>query len=339
MNILVTGAGGFIGHHLVKRLKKDGHRVVGCDWKHPEFEPTHADMFFNVDLRSKDQTELVYQSGGRFDEVYSLAANMGGMGFIENYKAIIMRDSALISINVLEAARKYEARRLFYSSSACAYNVELQNQTDNPALSEDMAYPAMAEAGYGWEKLYAEMLCEHYTEDFGLTTRIARFHNVYGPFGTWRGGREKAPAAMCRKVLLTEDNGEIDIWGDGIQTRTFMFIEDCLDGVLQIMRGDYPHPLNLGTDYMISINDLAKLAMSFESKNLTLKHVPGPLGVRGRSSDNTLIKKVLGWAPSIPLEQGLKENYFWIKSEIEKARARGETVEARSYLPDSDSDE
>ena len=276
----------------------------------------------------------MFQAGGQFDEVYSLAANMGGMGFIENYKAVIMRDSALISINVLEAARKYESRRFFYSSSACAYNTELQKKSDNPELPEDMAYPAMAEAGYGWEKLFTEMMCEHFREDFGLETRVARFHNVYGPLGTWRGGREKAPAAMCRKVILTEDGGEIDIWGDGEQTRTFMYIDDCVEGVLRIMRGDYHQPLNLGTDFLISINDLAKLAMKFENKSFSMKHIPGPLGVRGRSSDNTLIKETLGWAPSISLEEGLKKTYFWIKSEIEAARECGDTVDTKSFLPD-----
>ncbi len=334
MNILVTGAGGFIGHHLVKRLKNDGHRVVGCDWKFPEFEPTSADAFFNVDLRNKDLTERVFQAGGQFDEVYSLAANMGGMGFIENYKAVIMRDSMLISINVLEAARKYGAKRFFFSSSACAYNTELQKDLDNPALSEDMAYPAMAEAGYGWEKLYTEMMCEHFMEDFGLETRSARYHNVYGPLGTWRGGREKAPAAMSRKVLLADAGGEIDIWGDGKQTRSFMYIDDCVEGTIRIMRGDYKKPLNLGSDVLISINDLAKLAMSFEGKQLSIKHIDGPLGVRGRNSDNTLISNELGWAPSITMETGLKATYEWIRSEIEKARARGETVSAVSYLPE-----
>lgn len=333
MNILITGAGGFIGHHLVKRLKKEGHRVVGCDWKYPEFEPTDADIFFNVDLRFKEQVERVFESSGQFDEVYSLAANMGGMGFIENYKAVIMRDSALISINVLEAARKYSAKRFFFSSSACAYNTDLQKDLDNPALSEDMAYPAKAEAGYGWEKLYTEMLCEHFKEDFNLETRIARYHNVYGPLGSWRGGREKAPAAICRKVNLASDNGEMEIWGDGKQTRTFMYIDDCVEGTIRIMRSDYPHPLNLGSDYLISINDLAKLAMTFENKKLNIKHIPGPLGVRGRSSDNTLISEKLGWAPSISMKDGLKKSYFWIKSEIEKIRKSGEEIEVSSYLP------
>ncbi len=333
-NILVTGAGGFIGHHLVKRLKNDGHRVVGCDWKFPEFETSLADAFFNVDLRNKDLTERVFQAGGQFDEVYSLAANMGGMGFIENYKAVIMRDSMLISINVIEAARKYGSRRLFFSSSACVYNTDLQKDTDNPSLSEDMAYPAMAEAGYGWEKLYTEMMCEHFREDFGLDTRIARYHNVYGPLGTWRGGREKAPAAMCRKVCLAEDRGEIEMWGDGLQTRSFMYIDDCVEGTIKIMRGDYPHPLNLGSDNLINIIDLAKLTMSFEGKKLSIRHIDGPLGVRGRNSDNTLIRNTLGWAPSVTMEEGLEKTYLWIKSEIEKAGAMGKDVATTSYLPE-----
>lgn len=333
-NILVTGAGGFIGHHLVKRLKNDGHRVVGCDWKYPEFEPTLADAFFNVDLRDKHQTESVFQASGQFDEVYSLAANMGGMGFIENYKAVIMRDSMLISINVVEAARRFNARRLFFSSSACAYNTELQKDTDNPALSEDMAYPAMAEAGYGWEKLYTEMMCTSFREDFGLETRMARFHNVYGPLGTWRGGREKAPAAMCRKVCLAKDGDTMEIWGDGLQTRSFMYIDDCVEGTIRIMRSDYNQPLNLGSDTLISINDLAKLAMSFEGKKLNLTHISGPLGVRGRNSDNTLIKKVLGWAPSITMQTGMEKTYYWIQSEIQRAQARGEDVAIKSYLPE-----
>jgi len=333
MNILVTGAGGFIGHHLVNRFKKEGRRVVGCDWKYPEFDPIVADAFFNVDLRFKDKTERVFESGGQFDEVYHLAANMGGMGFIENYKAVIMRDSALISINALEAARKYGAKRFFFSSSACAYNVDLQENLDNPALSEDMAYPANAEAGYGWEKLYTEMLCEHFSEDFGLETRIARYHNVYGPLGTWQGGREKAPAAISRKVALTPQGAEMEMWGDGKQTRSFMYVDDCVEGTIRIMRSDYNKPLNLGSNRLISINDLAKMAMSFENKNLKIRHIPGPLGVRGRNSDNTLIKKTLGWEPTIPLETGLKETYFWIKSQIEKAGASGKEIESTSHLP------
>lgn len=333
MNILITGSGGFIGHHLAIRLKKDGHRVVGCDWKYPEFDKVVSDAFFNVDLRDKGKTERVFESGGQFDEVYHLAANMGGMGFIENYKAVIMRDSALISINVLEAARKYGAKRFFFSSSACAYNVDLQKDPDNPALSENMAYPANAEAGYGWEKLYTEMLCRHFMEDFGLETRVARYHNVYGPMGTWRGGREKAPAAMSRKVALAQEGTDIEMWGDGKQTRSFMYIDDCVEGSLRIMRSDYSEPLNLGSSRLISINDLAKLAMSFENKKLEVRHIPGPLGVRGRNSDNALIKKTLGWEPEISLETGLKKTYFWIKSQIEKAGASGKKIESTSHLP------
>ncbi len=333
MKILVTGAGGFIGNNLVKRLKTDGHAVLAADWKFPEFEDSPADTFFNVDLRNKDEVEAVFRSGGRFDEVYSLAANMGGMGFIENYRALIMRDSALISINVLEAARKFQARRFFFSSSACAYNTELQKDLDSPALSEDMAYPALPEAGYGWEKLFTELLSEYFREDYGLQTRIARYHNVYGPFGTWRGGREKAPAAMCRKVLMAPPGGEMEIWGDGKQQRSFMFIDDCVEGTIRIMRGECPHPLNLGSAELVTINQLAETAISFENKNLTLKNIPGPLGVRGRNSDNTLIKKELGWAPSIPLAEGLKKTYFWIKLEMEAALKRGETVETSSQKP------
>jgi nucleoside-diphosphate-sugar epimerase len=323
-NVLVTGAGGFIGHHLVKRLKREGHRVVGADWKYPEYEPTLADAFFNVDLRFKDQAERVFESSGRFDEVYHLAANMGGMGFIENYKALIMRDNTLISTNVLEAARRYTARRLFFSSSACAYNTDLQKDLNSPELSEDMAYPANPEDGYGWEKLFTERMCRHFREDFGLETRIARYHNVYGPLGTWDGGREKAPAAICRKVILAEPHGKIEIWGDGLQTRSFMYIDDCVEGTVRIMRSDHPDPLNLGSDRLIAINDLAQMVMSFENRRLTLKHVKGPLGVRGRNSDNTLIKKVLGWAPSLPLDEGMRQTYYWIKEQLQSRGSRGE---------------
>ncbi len=333
MRILVTGAGGFIGHHLVKRLKADGNWVVAADWKHPEFEPSPADVFFNVDLRRREQVHAIFRGSGRFDEVYSLAANMGGMGFIENYRALIMRDSALISINMLDAARRYGARRFFFSSSACVYNTQLQAGLDGPGLTEDMAYPALPEAGYGWEKLLAELLNGYYREDYGLETRIARYHNVYGPLGTWRGGREKAPAAICRKVIVAEQNGTIEIWGDGRQQRSFMFVDDCVEGTLRIMRSEYPHPLNLGQDEMVSINGLAELAMSFEKRNLAIKPVPGPLGVRGRSSDNRLIRKVLGWAPQVPLEDGLRETYSWIKSQVESARKRGEDLQASSVIP------
>ncbi|PIQ96140.1 MAG: NAD-dependent dehydratase [Nitrospinae bacterium CG11_big_fil_rev_8_21_14_0_20_56_8] len=334
MLILVTGAGGFIGHCLVKKLKADGETVIAADWKYPEFERSPADRFFNVDLRYKEETEAIFRSCGQFDEVYNLAANMGGMGFIENYRALIMRDSVLISTNVLEAARKYQARRFFYSSSACAYNTELQKDLNNPALSEDMAYPAMPEAGYGWEKLFSELLCQYFREDYGLVTRVARYHNVYGPNGTWRGGREKAPAAMCRKVILTASKGEIEIWGDGKQQRSFMFIDDCVEGTLKIMRGDYPHPLNLGSDELVEINHLADIAMSFEKKHLTKKYIEGPLGVRGRNSDNSLIQKVLGWRPSISLNTGLEKTYFWIKGEIETLRAQGVGLEASSEIPE-----
>ena len=318
MKILVTGAGGFIGHHLVKRLKSDGHRVVGCDLKYPEYEPSPADDFVIADLRIKDQVDQIFKDSDRFDEVYHLAADMGGMGFIEANKFVIMRNSGLISINVCEAARAYKAGRLYFSSSACVYNADYQKSPDNPALSEDMAYPAMAEAGYGWEKLYTEMMCEHLTEEFEIETRVARYHNVYGPLGTWRGGREKAPAAMCRKVLEANDGGEMELWGDGEQTRSFMYIDDCLEGTLRIMRSDHREPLNLGSDQLISINDLARMAMSFEDKSVTIRHTPGPLGVRGRNSDNTCITQVLGWAPTITLETGLRKTYSWIKSQMEE---------------------
>jgi len=334
LNILVTGAGGFIGHHLVKRLKKEGNSVVGADCKYPEFEKTQADIFFNVDLRSKNETESIFQSCDLFDEIYSLASNMGGMGFIENYKAVIMRDNALISINTLEAARKYKSRRLFFSSSACVYNTDFQKTTNNSLLSEDMACPAMPEDGYGWEKLYTELMCKHFQEDFGIDTRVARYHNVYGPLGVWFAGREKAPAAICRKVILAEIDGEIEIWGDGNQTRSFMYIEDCLEGTLKIMRGNYSDPINLGSDRLISINDLVDLASSYENKKLKKIHIPGPIGVLGRNCNNDLIKKKFGWAPSFPLEKGLKETYFWIKKQIEKLKNNGKPVVVSSYLPD-----
>ncbi|MDH3377069.1 MAG: NAD-dependent epimerase/dehydratase family protein [Gammaproteobacteria bacterium] len=335
MNVLVTGAGGFIGHHLVRRLKSEGHYVVGADRKAPEYEPSAADRFFNVDLRFKNQAELAFQSVGKYDEVYMLAANMGGMGFIETHKAEIMYDNTLISLNSLECAKNFGSGRVFFAGSACVYNTDLQTDHKSGGLSEEMAYPARAEPGYGWEKLYTEMLCQHYREDFGLETRVARLHNVYGELGAWRDGREKAPAAICRKVIMADRGGEVEIWGDGGQSRSFQYITDCIEGITRIIRGDYPHPLNLGSDQAVTINELFGLAMDIEKKQLTVSHIDGPLGVRSRNSDNSLIKKELGWAPSVPLERGLRNTYFWIKEQIEHCRSGGDIVDAASTLLDT----
>lgn len=314
--ILVAGAGGFIGHHLVKRLKADGHWVRGVDLKYPEFEPTAADEFEVLDLRRWD---ACLQATRAIDAVYQLAADMGGIGYITAYHADIARNNILINAHMLEASRLNSVQRFLYSSSACVYNQSKQNSPDVAPLKEEDAYPADPERGYGWEKLYAEQLCEYYFDDYRFETRIVRFHNVYGPLGTYEGGKEKAPAAISRKVALLRDGDEIEIWGDGLQTRSFMYIDDCVEGLLRIMASDFHQPLNLGTDELITINGLVDLISSIAGKRLVKRHdLSKPQGVRGRNSDNSLLRKVLGWEPKTLLQSGMSVTYPWIESELKK---------------------
>ncbi len=313
--VLVTGAGGFIGHHLVTYLQKKGYWVRGVDLKAPEFRETTADEFEILDLRRWDNC-LVATRG--IDEVYALAADMGGMGFISKYHAEIIHNNSLINIHTLEAARVNGAKRYFYTSSACVYPEFLQQVTNVKPLKEEDAYPAMPQDAYGWEKLFTEIQCRYYREQLGLETRVVRFHNIFGDHGTWEGGREKAPAALCRKIAYAKLNGvhEIEIWGDGEQTRSFCYIDDCLEGIYRLMRSDYHEPLNLGQDHMVTINELADIIARVANWEVTKKHIEGPQGVRGRNSDNTRLKKVLGWEPQISLEEGLARTYTWIEEQV-----------------------
>lgn len=291
-----------------------------ADWKDNEFmEPSEfCDEFLKLDLRILDNCLRATEG---CQHVYNLAADMGGMGFIVSNQAVLLYNNTMISFNMLEAARQNGAKRYFYSSTACVYNEALQMDPSNPGLSEDMAWPARPQDTYGLEKLYAEEMALAYAKDFPIACRVARYHNVYGPRGTWKGGREKVPAAFCRKAVCSET--EFEVWGDGLQTRSFMFIDDCVEGSIRIMLSDCAEPLNLGTDEMVDMNEFAKIAMSFAGKDLPLKHIPGPEGVRGRNSDNTMIKDRLGWAPSIPIRTGLKATYEWIAGEVEKEKQSG----------------
>ena len=315
--ILVTGAGGFIGHHLVKRLKAEGNWVRGADIKLPEYEPSSADEFEQLDLRNYENCLLATRGG--IDHVYNLAADMGGIGYITAYLADISRNNILINVHMLEASRQNTVGRFLFSSSACVYAQAKQKSPEVTPLIEEDAYPADPEPGYGWEKLFTEELCRYYRHDHKLSTRSVRFHNVYGPLGTYDGGREKAPAAISRKVALARNGGEIEIWGDGEQTRSFMYVDDCVEGLLRLMASDYHEPLNLGTDRLVTINELVDMVCVVASKKLTKRHdLSKPQGVRGRNSDNTRLKRVLGWAPSISLEQGLAVTYRWIEDQLRK---------------------
>jgi GDP-D-mannose 3',5'-epimerase len=311
--VLVTGAGGFIGTHLVNSLKDQGHWVRGVDIKRPEFSDTRADEFLELDLR---RWENCLDATKDVDHVYALAADMGGMGFISANHATIIRNNALINIHTLDAARENGVKRVLYTSSACVYPEHMQLETDIAGLREEDAYPAAPQDAYGWEKLFTELLCTYFSGEFPIETRIARFHNIYGPLGTYDGGREKSPAAMCRKVALAEDGGSIEVWGDGEQTRSFCYIDDCVDGIYRLMYSDYAEPVNLGTERMVSINELAGIVMQIADKKLTIEHVEGPEGVRGRNSDNTRLREVLNWDPSTDLEQGLAETYRWIEKQL-----------------------
>ena len=316
--VLVTGAGGFIGHHLVNRLKAEGCWVRGVDIKLPEYAASRADEFEVLDLRKYDN--CLQATRGGIDQVYNLAADMGGIGYITASLADISRNNILINTHMLEASRLNSVRKFLFSSSACVYAGYKQKSADVVPLREEDAYPADPEPGYGWEKLFAEELCRYYRHDYNFETRIVRFHNVYGPLGTYEGGKEKAPAAVSRKVALASSGGEIQVWGDGEQTRSFMYIDDCIEGLTRLMASDYREPLNLGNDRLISINGLVDLISEIAGKCLVKKHdLSKPQGVRGRNSDNTRLSKILGWAPSIPLQTGLEVTYKWIEGELKKA--------------------
>ncbi len=316
---LVCGAGGFIGHHLIRRYKQEGYWVRGVDIKYPEFGKSDADEFLITDLRIAEQVQraVSLKEGEVFDEVCQLAANMGGMGFIAFHDAEIMHDSCLININVLEACRKAGVRKLFFSSSACVYPEENQLDPDDPRCNEASVYPAHPDTEYGWEKLFSERLYGSYARDYGMDIRMVRLHNIFGPEGTWDGGREKAPAALCRKIALAKDGDEIEIWGKGDQTRSFLYIDECIEGIRRVMQSTEKLPiLNLGSDEMISMNDLGFLIASIAHKKIVIKNVSGPEGVRGRNSDNALIKQTLNWAPAQRLEVGLRHLYPWIEMQL-----------------------
>jgi nucleoside-diphosphate-sugar epimerase len=314
---LVCGAGGFIGGHLVKRLKAEGYWVRGVDIKQHEFRKTDADDFIQADLREQDVCRRI-TSDVQFDELYQLAADMGGAGYIftGEHDAVVMHNSATINLNMAEEARITGIKKIFYSSSACIYPAHIQEETDNPGLKETDAYPAGPDSEYGWEKLFSERMYMSYSRNYGMEIHIARFHNIFGPYGTWKGGREKAPAAICRKVAETPNGGEIEIWGDGLQTRTFLIVDECIEGIRRLMNSQITNPVNIGSDELISINDLAKMAMDIAGKKISLKHIPGPLGVRGRSSDNTYIQQALGWRPATKLVDGMRLTYRWISEQI-----------------------
>jgi GDP-D-mannose 3',5'-epimerase len=318
--VLVNGAGGFIGGHLVKRLKAEGHWVRAVDIKQHEYTALPADEFVEGDLRDAAVVRSVVEG---IDDVYQLAADMGGAGYIftGDHDAAVMHNSATINLNTLEFGVQAGVKRFFYSSSACIYPEHNQRDPQNPKCSEDSAYPAAPDSEYGWEKLFSERLYFSYARNHGVQVRVARFHNIFGPQGTWCGGREKAPAAMCRKVAETPSGGEIEIWGDGLQTRSFLYVDECLEAVRRLVESDFAGPVNIGSEEMVTINQLAEMAMSIAGKKLSMKHIPGPLGVRGRNSDNHLIRERLGWEPSRPLREGMEKTYKWIAAQVEAARS------------------
>jgi GDP-D-mannose 3', 5'-epimerase len=313
---LVCGAGGFIGGHLVKKLKDEDYWVRGVDIKENEYGNCDADDFILGDLRDPVVCQALFDRG--IDEVYQLAADMGGAGYIftGEHDAEVMHNSATINLNMVEAGRKNGIKKIFYSSSACMYPEYNQLDPDNPKCSEESAYPAAPDSEYGWEKLFSERLYLAYNRNYNLEVRIARFHNIYGPNGTWKGGKEKAPAAICRKVAEAENGGEIEVWGDGKQTRSFLYIDECIEAIRRLMNTNFTGPVNVGSEEMITINDLVKMVAAVADKVIKIKNIPGPTGVRGRNSDNKLIKEKLNWAPSQPLVEGISQTYEWINSQI-----------------------
>ena len=319
---LVCGAGGFIGSHLVKRLKREGFWVRGVDLKFPEFGETEADDFMIADLREPENCRDLIDR--RFDEVYQLAADMGGAGYIftGEHDAAIMHNSAMINLNLLEACKNRNIRRIFYSSSACMYPHHNQTDPRAPVTREDSAYPAAPDSEYGWEKLFSERLYLSYNRNYGMQNRVGRYHNIFGPEGTWQGGKEKAPAALARKVAEAPVNGSIEIWGDGEQTRSFLYISECIEGTIRLTRSSFEGPVNIGSEEMVSINKLALMIMDIANKSLRVNHIPGPLGVRGRNSHNELIHRELGWRPSQPLKAGLAQLYPWIEAQVARERDR-----------------
>lgn len=317
---LVCGAGGFIGGHMVKRLKAEGYWVRGVDIRMHEFCEPPCDEFVLDDLRDPDLVKKVVDDG--MDEIYQFAADMGGAGYIftGEHDAEVMHNSSLCNLNVLDEAVRKKSGKIFYSSSACIYPESIQMDPENPGLKEEFAYPAQPDSDYGWEKLFSERLYMAYARNFGIEVRIARFHNIFGPEGTWTGGREKAPAALCRKVAEVDDGGEIEMWGDGNQTRSFLYIDECLEGVRRLMESDCTEPINIGSTEMISINELAEMAAQIAGKKISIRHIPGPTGVRGRNSENSMIRKKLNWAPSQPLRIGMESTYQWIADQVDHAR-------------------
>jgi GDP-D-mannose 3', 5'-epimerase len=319
-SVLVNGAGGFIGSHLVKRLKSEGFWVRGADLKRPEYSATGADDFVVGDLRDP---QVVAEVMNGIEDVYQLAADMGGAGYIftGEHDAAVMHNSALINLNTLQIGVEAGVKRFFYSSSACIYPEFNQMDPDNPVCTESSAYPAGPDSEYGWEKLFSERLYLSYMRNYGVQVRIARFHNIFGPDGTWDGGKEKAPAALCRKVAQAPERGEIEIWGDGKQTRSFLYVDECVEGVRRLMESDFTGPVNIGSEEMVTINQLAELVMDVAGKELSIHHIKGPLGVRGRNSDNKLIFEKLGWRPNRPLREGLEKTYAWVANQVEMTRA------------------
>jgi GDP-D-mannose 3', 5'-epimerase len=319
-SVLVNGAGGFIGSHLVKRLKSEGFWVRGADLKRPEYSPTAADDFVVGDLRDPEVVAMVLNG---IEDVYQLAADMGGAGYIftGEHDAAVMHNSALINLNTLQLGVEAGVRRFFYSSSACIYPEFNQMDPDNPICTESSAYPAGPDSEYGWEKLFSERLYLSYMRNYGVQVRVARFHNIFGPDGTWDGGKEKAPAALCRKIAQAPEGGEIEIWGDGKQTRSFLYVDECVEGVRRLMESDFTGPVNIGSEEMVTINQLAELVMDVAGKNLGIHHIKGPLGVRGRNSDNKLIFEKLGWRPNRTLREGVEKTYAWVANQVEMTRA------------------